>query len=60
MKKDITNKNPMGQYHGYQEWYSFYDNSIIHKLSYRAIWNNGKRIRYIECHLQQKTTYYIK
>ncbi len=59
MKENIITRNSKGQYHGYQEWYSFYDNSAICKLSYRAMWNNGKRIGYIECHLQQKTTYYI-
>jgi len=56
MNKHIQSKNLMGQYHGYQQWYSF---SNKYKLSYRAIWNNGKRIAYIECHLKQKTIYYI-
>ncbi len=41
-RKDITNRNSKGKYHGYQEWY------LVGNLWYKCFYNNGVDIDYAE------------
>lgn len=52
--KNIVNKNPKGQFHGYQEWHN-----STGKLRLRSIAKNGKSINYQEWHDNKRTTFYI-
>lgn len=53
MSKNIVNKNTIGDYHGYQEWYS-------DRLFYRCIYKNGDQIGYEEWHNAKQTNFYIR
>lgn len=53
MKKNITNFNNKGQWHGYQEWY------VYNKIVLRGYRKNDILIGYTEGHNSKQTIYYI-
>jgi len=55
MNKDIRNYNDKEQYHGHQQWHSYYN-----KLIYRGNKKNDESIGYVEWHWIKETIYYIK
>jgi len=56
MNKNIINKNNKGEYHGYNEIYSYFNN----RLWIRATYKNNNRIGYAEWHWGKETNFYIR
>jgi hypothetical protein len=52
--QNIINKNSIGKFHGYQEWY------FKGKLSSRGVIKNDKRIGYTEIYDYNTTNFYIR
>jgi hypothetical protein len=50
----IENKNTIGEYHGYQEWY-WMDNTLF----FRGNGKNGQSIGYCENHSDKTIRYHI-
>ena len=54
MTPSIRNRNSRGEYHGYQQWY------MLNILALRGTWINNQKTGYVEYHMMQQTTYFIR
>ena len=53
--KNIVTRNSIGQYHGYQEWYTNIDEILLLRGTYKK----SEPIHYEEWHAVKETRYYI-